>query len=186
MCVHVSACVHIYACCLHTCMFTCMHIHAYVLCGVLCTPCVHARTVHVCVRMCTSGCAVWPTLLGWPSSSSAGFSPSPGKAPCCLQSRCFSSLSPAGRLQANVRRWRPHQQGDLTVGFQQGCDQPWFTFLEGLGCHLRECGGSGRAALGTRSEAEVPGRCQADKDGMAHCTLLPRGRDLEPSQPVAG
>lgn len=51
---------------------------------------------------------------------------------------------------------------------------------------MEECGGGGSAALETQSEAEVPGRCQADEDGTAHCILLPRGSDLELSQPVAG
>lgn len=182
-----------------TCPHACLYVH--VVCTHVCSRVrvfvLASREGCLCVRVCMPvlrtfafTCARLDVPCGrtlrWPPSSSASFCLSPGRAPCCLQSRCFLALSPACRLQAGVRRWRPHQQGDLTVVFQQGCDQPWLTFLEGLGCHMAECGGGGSAALGTRSEAEVPGRCQADEDGMAHCTPRLRGGGPELSQPVLG
>lgn len=147
--------------------------------------CVHANA-HVLTRvLCVDGRLGGPLML----HSGPSWRPPPAQiaSPCPPSKAQPVLIAPAGRLQAKVRG-----RGPPPSGFQPGCGQPWFTSLGGLGC----CVGKwveavGGAAPGTRTEAEVPGRCHPRGTwgwcGTLHpCNLRQSWAMTNPSEKLAG
>lgn len=155
-CVYICKCLHVCCMCM---LYAHVSVHMYVYCLVWCVcecilMCDACLCVCACLYCCVCVCVGGPSWCLPPAQPATPCSPGktlPGLFPVPL---LLISISPAGRLQAKVRRRRPPQRGNLTVGFQ-----PCFTFLEGLGCCMGKEGGDSGAAPGIRSEAEVPGRC---------------------------